>query len=211
MTIITAAQNLIGFPLTIENKSGRYVKVSIETGYNLKNRTWGIGFDHIWLAPKESIEGIDQSKRDHILISVHAVYTENIDNSRLFALNDANHDVSIEPKIISVSTKFEVPDALMIREDARSLSNDVQNVKTDFTLAMRNADYLPIMTITHDAAKNQPQINFPRDAKSLQAAIAQLKKELLPHIQKELREALPQLPCGQTEKGGAIGIISDYL
>ncbi len=188
ITLLISVTNLFSSELEIVNNSGYYI--------NLKLEWWApgnvfLGFksgDNVWLCPDLSLNIclMGEPGVHGMLGYISVSYTESIDENLLEQLDDPNHNRAIEPKIISEKAEF--------------------NFSSESMYIMRSAKYLPAMIITNDPQTSQPVINFPRDVKSLQAAI---EEETAKRITWRVQDSLPQFPSGAGQ-GGIPAIIGGY-
>ena len=201
MVIITA-HNLIDGSLIIHNDSGKYVKIKFRktmpgesTQGQSQVKKGASFFASIWIAPDDAFEFSLSYFSPFKNIEFIASFTEEIDQATIELINEPEHDISLEPKEKNDASEYFfslIPelDSNEREEYARWLTKDI---------------YLPELKITDDKSHKSPIINFPRDVKSLQAAIEKEARMHAEQIAKEVREAEPkfQIP-------GVPEIISGY-
>lgn len=77
-----------------------------------------------------------------------------------------------------------------------------------WNLLQNSKKYMPTFIISLNK-EGKPVIDGPKNEKELKEAIEKVKQERLSKIKKEVREALPQMPCGHEGIGGVTGLIAE--
>ena len=128
-------------------------------------------------------------------------------------VNNTAFDATGVQWIINPWDELALTRAIEIKEGGKAKMGIFHIPNDEFgTLLKKAKKYLPLITINLDKEADKFIIDIPQDTKSLQEAIdkARIASKDAQDISKKVQEAVPQLPCGQSGKGGLTKLIGEY-